>query len=250
MFDFSGVQVRATNDPLPVLWSTQILSNRIVYCYCLFHNRIITSLMLMSTAKILTVLILDKYHMKIYIHGANATPISWNYISEHVGDGIRLSYNSANSFKDNLDNMIAKLDGIKEFEFIGHSLGGIYALHLANYFKYKANINGAVTLSTPFGGVNIPYITRYMFAWHQLIKDIVPIAWPIKTLDSYMLPCRWCNIVTTSGHAPWILEPNDGVVSINSQKHRKDMELIEINCNHYEIVLNQNAVDIIKSNLS
>jgi hypothetical protein len=41
-------------------------------------------------------------------------------------------------------------------------------------------------------------------------------------------------------------EPNDGVVTIASQKHHADMELIEVDYNHYEVVLSDQVVKLIK----
>jgi hypothetical protein len=41
-------------------------------------------------------------------------------------------------------------------------------------------------------------------------------------------------------------EPNDGVVTISSQKHHADMELVEVEYNHYEVVLSDEVVGLIK----
>jgi hypothetical protein len=41
-------------------------------------------------------------------------------------------------------------------------------------------------------------------------------------------------------------EANDGVVTIASQKHHNDMELIEVDCNHYEVVLSDIVVGLIQ----
>jgi pimeloyl-ACP methyl ester carboxylesterase len=185
---------------------------------------------------------------KVYIHGANATPISWNYIRNQVGDGILLSYNSMNGFKNNLREMKAELADLNEMQFIGHSLGGIFALHLANHFKDRAK--GAVTISTPYGGHSTPYIVKYIFQMNQLFNDISPKNWPIDSLNEIILPCNWCNIVTTVGDVPWILGKNDGIVTIKSQRYRNDMELLELKYNHYEVMLSQQAVDIIKLRLN
>jgi hypothetical protein len=64
------------------------------------------------------------------------------------------------------------------------------------------------------------------------------------------IDCPWTNVVTTQGSAPWIPAPNDGVVTITSQSKREDiMELIELDCNHYEVVLNDQVIEIIKEKL-
>jgi hypothetical protein len=60
----------------------------------------------------------------------------------------------------------------------------------------------------------------------------------------------WCNVVTTQGDSPWLSKPNDGVVTVSSQKKRNDiMELIELDCNHYEVVLNTEVVKLIQQRL-
>ena len=41
-------------------------------------------------------------------------------------------------------------------------------------------------------------------------------------------------------------EHNDGVVTIASMKHHEDMELIEVDYNHYEVVLAEPVIKLIK----
>jgi hypothetical protein len=45
------------------------------------------------------------------------------------------------------------------------------------------------------------------------------------------------------------MEPNDGVVTIATQKHHDCMELIEVDYNHYEVVLSEQVVKIIKQRI-
>jgi hypothetical protein len=56
----------------------------------------------------------------------------------------------------------------------------------------------------------------------------------------------WTNVVTVKGQSPFMVEPNDGVVTIHSQKHHADMELVEVDYNHYEVVLSDKIVNIIQ----
>ena len=84
----------------------------------------------------------------VYIHGASATGESFNYIREKLrGSSVVINYDSRNGFQNNLDSMKEQLKDIKDMFFIAHSLGGIYALHIANH--YPEQVLGAVTLSTP-----------------------------------------------------------------------------------------------------
>jgi hypothetical protein len=44
-------------------------------------------------------------------------------------------------------------------------------------------------------------------------------------------------------------EANDGVVTIASMKHHADMELVEVDYNHYEVVLSDKIISIIKERI-
>jgi pimeloyl-ACP methyl ester carboxylesterase len=185
----------------------------------------------------------------VYIHGASATSESFNYIRKHVpAQELLINYDSRNGFEKNLAIMRELLSAQKNMFFICHSLGGVYALHLANEFPDQ--VLGAVTLSTPYGGAEVADVAKYFLPYSRLLKDIGPTSWAMKHARSIQIDCAWTNIVTTQGSAPWISAPNDGVVTISSQRQRSDiMELVELDCNHYEVVLNEQVVDIIRERL-
>jgi pimeloyl-ACP methyl ester carboxylesterase len=183
----------------------------------------------------------------VYIHGASATSESFNYIRQHIkGNELLINYDSRNGFEKNLENMRALLSAQRDMFFICHSLGGIYALHLANEFPDQ--VLGAVTLSTPYGGAEVADVAKYFLPYSRLLKDIGPTSWAMKAVRSITIDKPWTNIVTTQGSAPWIPAPNDGVVTISSQSHRSDiMDLIELDCNHYEVVLNNMVIAVINN---
>lgn len=185
----------------------------------------------------------------VYIHGASATSESFNYIRKHIrGKELLINYDSRNGFEKNLENMKELLGAQKDMFFICHSLGGIYALHLTK--EYPNQVLGAVTLSTPYGGAEVADVAKYFLPYSRLIKDIGSSSWAMRNARSIAIKQPWLNIVTTEGSAPWIPEPNDGVVTIASQKKRSDiMELYELACNHYEVVLNNKVIEIIKERL-
>lgn len=182
----------------------------------------------------------------VYIHGASATSESFNYIRQQIkGKELLINYDSRNGFEANLENMKNLLSAQKNMFFICHSLGGIYALHLAAAFENQ--VLGAVTLSTPYGGAEVADVAKYFLPYSRLLKDIGPTSWAMKLSRSIRINKPWTNIVTIQGSAPWIPAPNDGVVTISSQRKREDiMNLVELECNHYEVVLNNTAVAIIK----
>jgi len=180
----------------------------------------------------------------VYIHGANATSESFNYIRSKIGDGIDVNYDSRNGFENNLKDMLAQLKNIKDIFFVAHSLGGIYALHLANAIPKQ--ILGAVTISTPYGGAEVADYAQYFLPFSRLMRDIGPSSWAMRQADRIKIQHPWTNIVTLKGQSPFIIAPNDGVVTIDSMRHHADMELVEVYYNHYEVVLSDKTIRVIQ----
>jgi pimeloyl-ACP methyl ester carboxylesterase len=180
----------------------------------------------------------------VYIHGASATSESFNYIRDKLGAGIDINYDSRNGFENNLADMVTQLKDVKDMAFVAHSLGGVYSLHIANAMPEK--VKGAVTLSTPYGGAEVAEFAKFFLPFSRLMRDIGPSSWAMKQAKQIKIQHPWTNIVTVKGQSPFIIEPNDGVVTIASQKHHADMELLEVDYNHYEVVLSDRVVELIK----
>jgi pimeloyl-ACP methyl ester carboxylesterase len=183
----------------------------------------------------------------VYIHGASATSESFNYIRSKLGSGIDINYDSRNGFENNLEDMKAQLKDVKDIAFVAHSLGGVYSLHIAN--AMPQSVKGAVTLSTPYGGAEVAEFAQFFLPFSRLMRDIGPSSWAMKQADNIKIQHPWTNIVTVKGQSPFLLEHNDGVVTIASQTHHKDMELVEVNYNHYEVVLAEPVIKIIKERI-
>jgi pimeloyl-ACP methyl ester carboxylesterase len=180
----------------------------------------------------------------VYIHGASATSESFNFLRSKLGKGIDINYDSRNGFENNLAEIIAQLKDVKDIAFIAHSLGGIYALHVANAMPDQ--VVGAVTLSTPYGGAEVADYAKYFLPFSRLMRDIGPNSWAFKQADKIKIQHPWTNIVTVKGQSAFMLAHNDGVVTVASQRHHEDMELVEVDYNHYEVVLAEPVVKIIK----
>ncbi len=186
--------------------------------------------------------------MIVYIHGASATAESFSYIRQYVRDhtdhpDIALEYDSSQGFANNIKQMYGQLDEAERLFFVSHSLGGIYALHLAN--RYLQTTVGGVSLSTPYGGCRQADFAKYFLPFSRLMKDIGTMSDPMMEAKRLPAPPNWTNIVSTRGDSPWIHEPNDGVVTIDSMRYREDFKSIDLYVNHYEIVLNNQVVEII-----
>ena len=180
----------------------------------------------------------------VYIHGASATSESFNFLRSKLGKGIDINYDSRNGFENNLADIIAQLKDVEDMAFIAHSLGGIYALHVANAMPDQ--VVGAVTLSTPYGGAEVAEYAKFFLPFSRLMRDIGPNSWVFEQADKIKIQHPWTNVVTVKGQSPFMLAHNDGVVTVDSQKHHIDMELVEVDYNHYEVVLAEPVVKIIK----
>jgi hypothetical protein len=47
-----------------------------------------------------------------------------------------------------------------------------------------------------------------------------------------------------------MLAHNDGVVTVASQKHHADMELVEVDYNHYEVVLSDVVIQLVEERVN
>jgi pimeloyl-ACP methyl ester carboxylesterase len=143
--------------------------------------------------------------------------------------------------------MLEQLDGIDDVFFVAHSLGGIHALHLADELGNR--VVGGVTMSTPYGGSEAAEMVACLLPFSQVLKDIRPRSAPIIAGRDIQLSVPWTNLVSTSGSSPFMLAANDGVVTLGSMRQRSDIQLVDVDSNHFEIVLNPHAVAVIEQEI-
>lgn len=181
----------------------------------------------------------------VYIHGNRASTDSFNFIRTKLPKHkeILLEYDGADGFYNNHAKMLEELEGVDDIFFIGHSLGGIHALHLAN--ELADRVLGGVTLSTPYGGSEAAGVVKYILPFNQVLKDIHPNSAPIVASKNFEILHPWTNVVSMKGHSALMPTANDGVVTQRSMRHRDDITLVDVDSNHFEILLSHEAVDII-----
>lgn len=186
----------------------------------------------------------------VYIHGNHATADSFNFIRSKLSghNDILLEYDSAHGFYSNHARMLERLADMPDLFFIAHSLGGIHALHLAA--ELGEQVLGGVTMSTPYGGSEAAEMVACLLPFSQVLKDIRPRSAPILEGKQIALNVPWTNLVSTAGASPFMLAANDGVVTQDSMRHRDDIQLVDIACNHFEIVLNQDALAVIQREIA
>lgn len=182
----------------------------------------------------------------VFIHGNRATPTSFNHIRSQLAgdDEIVLDYDSHQGFYRNHRAMLQQLEGRRDLFFIAHSLGGIHALHLADALGKR--VLGGITMSTPYGGSEAAEMLACMLPFSQVLKDIQPHSKPIRAAKSLPVRAPWTNLVSTAGATPLIPLPNDGVVTLQSMRARADIRTIDIDCNHFEILLHPRALEAVQ----
>ena len=180
----------------------------------------------------------------IWIHGANQSGLSFQYLRSltRFKNELVVEYDTSHKFKDNLEMLSNEIHKVKgPYFMIGHSLGGLYALHLTKH----VDVAGAVSISTPFAGSWTADWARFFVPTYQLFRDVGRRSIPIKESQNIKLTVDWTQIVSTKGNVPYHGGQNDGVCTIKSMKSRKDMELIEVPHTHFEVMCSDLVVEII-----
>lgn len=185
----------------------------------------------------------------VYIHGAGSSPDTFNFIREHVKapNEVLLAYDCENGFRQNLDAMAERIDGMEDLFFIAHSLGGVYALHLAS--RLAGQVRGGVTMATPYGGSRSAVMLS-MIAPCQLYRDIQPHSDAMNFVRTAQAPDGWTALVSTKGRTTFMSGANDGVVTSDSMYSLKGASFVEVEATHHEIVQSWKSIEAIKAALA
>ncbi len=180
----------------------------------------------------------------IWIHGANQSGLSFQYLRSltNFKSELVVEYDTSHKFYNNLERLSTVISQVRgPYFIIGHSLGGLYALHLTKHL----DIAGAVSISTPFAGSWTADWARFFVPSYQLFREVGRRSTPIKESQDIKLKVDWTQIVSTKGNVPYHGDQNDGVCTIKSMKSRKDMELIEVPHTHFEVMCSELVAEII-----
>ena len=180
----------------------------------------------------------------IWIHGANQSGLSFQYLRSltRFKKELVVEYDTSNKFFNNLEMLSNQINQVRgPYFIIGHSLGGLYALHLTKH----VDIAGAVSISTPFAGSWTADWAKFFVPTYQLFREVGRRSIPIKESQGINLKIDWTQIVSTKGNVPYHGGQNDGVCTIKSMKSRTDMELIEVPHTHFEVLCSDLVAEII-----
>ena len=180
----------------------------------------------------------------LYIHGFNSSGVIFNYISSNLleHEPVIANYDSMQSIATSI-NAIKHKELSQKYFIVAHSLGGILAHRIA---CEDPNVEGLITLSTPFSGCVGATFLRFAFPKLRVMKDLSPFSSSIIFARENAPSCKWMNVVTTAG-IPSFIGANDGVVSVKSQRHSAATMQYEINTNHFEVVQHPSVIGAINS---
>jgi len=172
------------------------------------------------------------------IHGAFSSPRIFNYLKYKLGRSYRWHFLDYSSETSGLATIINSITPPKSAHVIGHSMGGLIALALAN----QPWVTSVTTISTPIGGVEINAIQSYLTR-SEFIKDVANHSNFILGFKKLKIQTPTQHLISVNGFNPWLYEPNDGVVTIRSQRALSFGETYDISANHAEIMLEDQTAE-------
>lgn len=186
--------------------------------------------------------------MRIWIHGAWASPASFNYFKTQMtmDDDIMIKYDCNSDMLDTICRIKAHIERKTDepVDLIGHSLGGVICLIL---YHLGLPCRSIITLCAPFGGLEHGFLFRWLFP-HTMFDEFQKIQGKYKTLIDKEIAIPHQLFVATSGSNPLFFgKPNDGVVTVASQMGIKSKDFVKVDTNHYEILMNQDVTSQIQS---
>lgn len=154
----------------------------------------------------------------LLVHGAGATRRSWAYFSERIGLPVDyLEYDVTDPFEKILEGCMAVAKRAGAYGIVGHSFGGVVAWHVASRVP---SLRKGVSIASPWGG------SGYADAVEAMTLGMLPTSFfsNVRRQARHLVeprtkapPVPWMNVVTTRGSIARV-EPNDGVVTVRSQR--------------------------------
>ncbi len=179
-----------------------------------------------------------------FVHGAGASRRSFAWLSERL-DALLDDGGQSVFFEHHLDESgpaaLARLrDALDKASapvlLFGHSLGGLLAVPASA----SVQVERVVTLSAPFRGVAMAEMLRW-FSPSPLYDTIRPSGEFVRGAMPSRAPKPTLSVVSTGG-MPHIRAPNDGVVTVESQRSLVGAVFHEVAVNHSEVLLDEGVV--------
>lgn len=181
-----------------------------------------------------------------YIHGLNSSHRSFGFVRQNLPDhtGILINYDSHQPLEESLKRIEASLPTDKELAIVGHSLGGVIGTLLAHRLP---QVKKLAVISAPIGGSRAAKLLRWVPNHPAVIDDLSPESKFIVAASSIKLKIPTISIISTGGHIqlPASLEKNDSIVTLASQRALPSGRKVEVNANHFEVLMHEKTVDVL-----
>ena len=182
--------------------------------------------------------------MKILgIHGAWSSSTSFNYLKSKTKSKIWtcIDYDHrVNAWEDILNMSIGIMR--EPYIAIGHSLGGLVALHQTHDVLCK----GIITIASPLAGLDMNIVQQYL-SRSTLMGKISSNSRVIDEIQNFTYHTPVLHLIATKGYNPFIYEPSDGVLPIKVQTAWTCGEIVEIPNNHHEILQSDATVSAVQN---
>lgn len=182
-----------------------------------------------------------------YIHGFNSSHRSFAYLESLIDSEPvkKIDYDSRKSLEDIVAQVLTQLPKGKPITLVGHSLGGVVSLLLAG--RKSVQVERVITISSPLGGSKAAVFAQWVVSGFPLLSDITPSSSAMRELAALKDAPPVLSLISIGGSLPTSNEPNDSVVSVASQKAFAPAKKIEINANHFEILMHEKTISTIQS---
>lgn len=182
----------------------------------------------------------------VYVHGLNQTHRCFNYILQNLPEhkAVCIDYYSHQRLAESITEVRKQLPK-GEFALVGHSLGGLISVLLANDFP----ITEMITISSPIAGSKVASLARWFPNAPAIVGDLVPSSHLIVQATTQKLSIPTISIFSSTGHLRAQVEPNDSIVTIASQKALPYGRKHEVKANHFEVLLHERTVELIQKHL-
>lgn len=180
-----------------------------------------------------------------YIHGLNSSHRSFSFVQCKLPAHtiIPISYSSHQPIRDSMDEVRRQLPKGR-FSLVGHSLGGLLSTLMAA--EHADRVDNLVAISAPFGGSKAASTLRWVPGHPKVLEDITPTAPKIELISQLKLKVPTLSIYSSSGSLFVSPEPNDSIVTVNSQKALPFGLKAEVKASHFEVLLADETVNHIQ----
>ena len=181
----------------------------------------------------------------VYIHGAFGSACGFTRLIEKLPEHHRFTpeYLVSRPISKVIQDIDALIRNVgKPVTIVGHSLGGVIGVSVS---QRNQLVEQVITISSPFGGCKAADLLKWVKP-HTFFETISTTSEIIREMHRRGLECPVTSIVTIRSDNPMFDEPNDSVVTVESQRALKGAMYNTVNYNHNEVLMTDEVVDMVE----